>query len=72
MNEVTNDAATKHDAAITMNFILFIDNCDCHYSVIRVFLGLFSLAAACDIWHSWLAVLERIFRQIIISRWQSS
>jgi hypothetical protein len=46
MNEVTNDAATKHDAAITMNFILSIDNYDCHYSVIRAFLGLFSLAAA--------------------------
>ena len=46
MNEVSNEAATKHDAAITMNFILFIDNCDYHYGVIRAFLGLFSLAAA--------------------------
>ena len=43
MKEVTNDAATKHDAAITMNFILFIDKCDYHYGVIRAFLGLFSL-----------------------------
>jgi hypothetical protein len=33
INELTNDAATKHDAAITTNFnVLFID----HYSVIII------------------------------------
>jgi len=32
INEVTNDAATKHDAAITANFILFIGYCNNNYS----------------------------------------
>ena len=33
INELTNDAATKHDAAITTNFnVLFID----HYCVIII------------------------------------
>ena len=37
MNEVTNDAATKHDGAITTNFMLLIDYSSYYYSVIRAF-----------------------------------
>ncbi|MGA9170525.1 MAG: hypothetical protein WBZ20_10335 [Nitrososphaeraceae archaeon] len=37
MNEVTSEAATKHDAAITTNFMLLIDYCGYYYSVIRAF-----------------------------------
>lgn len=32
MNEVTSEAATKHDAAITTNFMLLIDYCGYYYS----------------------------------------
>jgi hypothetical protein len=37
MNEVTNDAATKHDAAIITNFMLLIGYSSYYCSVIRAF-----------------------------------
>jgi len=37
MNEATSDAATKQDAAITTNFILFIEYY-VYYGVIRAYL----------------------------------